>query len=188
MKSWAELELALTARISGERLQHVYRVVATARELSDQFGAPSEKAEAAALMHDWARSEAEETLLQEAERLNLITDPSEQQQPLLLHGPVAAAWLRSKGLIADDDVLNAVRWHTTGRASMSLLEKIIWLADYIEPGRNFFGVEQVRAAARTELDVAMLLGLEQTIAFVLKQGWPLHLASVQARDWFLAQR
>ncbi len=184
---WKELDEALQQRIRGERLAHTYRVVETARMLADRFGAPLAQAEEAALMHDYAKAMKGSQLLEEAHRRGLIVDPAEEAQPHLLHGPVAAALLMERGLVTDPAVLEAIRWHTTGRAGMSLLEKVIWLADYIEPGRQFPGVEEVRAAAEQDLDRALLLALRQTITYVVGRGWPVHLYTVHAWNWLLPE-
>ena len=184
----AHLDAALRRRISGARLQHVYGVVEASRALSARFGAPAEKAEVAALMHDYCKWMPAQDLLAIARRDGLMVDPAEESHPHLLHGPVAAAVLRGEGLVTDPEILDAIRWHTTGRPGMSLLERVIWLADYIEPGRDFPGVEPVRQLAETDLDGALLLALDQTIAYVKAQGWPLHAYSVKARYWLAALR
>lgn len=183
--NWSELEAALHRQIQGGRLAHVYRVVDTARDLADRFGAPRGEAEVAALMHDYARAMPEADLLEHARRRGLLVDPVEELQPQLLHGSVAAALLAEAGLVDSPAVLDAIRWHTTGRSGMSLLEKVIWLADYIEPGRQFAGVEQVREAATRDLDEALLLALDQTISFVLQRRWLLHTYTVHARNGLL---
>jgi predicted HD superfamily hydrolase involved in NAD metabolism len=181
------LEAGLRAQLQGERLAHTYRVRETAVALSNFHGADPDQAAVAGLMHDYARSLPGAQLLDHARRRHLITDPSEEAQPLLLHGPVAAAQLAEQGLVTDPGVLDAIRWHTTGRAGMSLLEKIVWLADYTEPGRQFPGVDAVRDLARRNLDQALLLALDQSIRFVLDRGWLLHPATVNARNSLLLQ-
>jgi predicted HD superfamily hydrolase involved in NAD metabolism len=185
MSTARELEAALAEQIGGGRLAHSYRVLDTARELAGRFGAPLAQAEQAALMHDYCRKLPAPVLLAEARQRNLIVDPAEVAEPLLLHGPVAAAWLAERGLVTDPPVLAAIRWHTTGRAGMTLLEKVIWLADYIEPGRRFAGVEPVREAAGQDLDTALLLALDQTISYAIANGWQLHLYTIQARNSLL---
>jgi predicted HD superfamily hydrolase involved in NAD metabolism len=185
LPSWAELEQALQLQVSGERLQHTRRVVETARRLAACHGADAEKAAVAGLMHDYARGMAPAELLFVGRRYKVLTDPAEEKNPLLLHGPVAAALLAESGLVTDPDVLNAIRWHTTGRPQMSLLEKVIWLADYIEPGRSFPGAEPVRLVADQSLDGALRVALEQTIRYVLDRGWPLHLSTVRAYNWLI---
>lgn len=180
------LEAALARRIQGERLAHTYRVLESARALGARFGADPAQIAAAALMHDYAKALRPAELLAEAERHLMELDPVELAQPHLLHGPVAAALLLEEGLIADPAVLDAIRFHTTGRAKMSLLEKILWLADYIEPGRQFPGVDEIRAEAERDLDQALLHALDQSILYVIKRGWPLHPNSVHARNWLLS--
>lgn len=187
MIRWAELEAAVGERLQGERLAHVYRVRDTAVALSQLHGADPDQAAVAGLMHDFARSLPGAELLDHARRRHLITDPADEAQPLLLHGPVAAAQLAEQGLVTDPGVLDAIRWHTTGRAGMSLLEKIVWLADYTEPGRQFPGVDTVRDLARRNVDEALLLALDQSIRFVLDRGWVLHPATVTARNSLLLQ-
>lgn len=187
MSRWAELERLVRERVTGERLAHVYRVIDTARELATRFGAPVAQAEEAALMHDYCRQMPGREQLAAARQRNLIIDPVEEAQPQLLHGPLAATLLAEAGVVTDEVVLGAIRWHTTGRANMTLLDKVIWVADYTEPGRQFPGVEPVREAARHDLDRALLLALDQTIAFVLQRGWMLHPYTVYARNWLLSQ-
>ena len=82
----------------------------------------------------------------------------------------------------DDEIYGAIRYHTTGRAHMTLLEKIIYLADYIEPSRDFPGVEKLRKACYEDLDKGLLKGLEMTIGKLEAEGGPIHHAAIEARD------
>lgn len=188
MTPWPELEAQLARHLQPERLAHVYRVRDTAVALAGRFGADPEQAALAALGHDYCRAMAGSELLEHARRRHLITDPVEEAQPLLLHGPVAAALLQEQGLVTDSAVLDAIRWHTTGRAGMSLLERVIWVADYIEPGRNFPGVGDIRREAERNLDNALLIALDSTLRYVLQRGWLLHTYSVHARNWLLMRQ
>lgn len=185
MADWQGLEAALTRQLRGERLAHTYRVLETARALGARYGADEGQVSVAALMHDYAKAMRPAELLEHARRRSLIVDPAEEAQPHLLHGPVAAALLEELGLVTDPAVRDAIRYHTTGRAGMSLLEKVIWLADYIEPGRSFPGVEAIRAEAEQALDLALLHALDNSIIYVIRRGWPLHLYSVHARNALL---
>lgn len=185
MQEWADLETALRRRVSGDRLSHTMRVVDTAKSLAALHGADAAKAAVAALLHDYARPLPSTDLLQLGRRHNVISDPVEEVAPTLLHGPVAAALLQDEGLVADPDILNAIRWHTTGRAGMSLLERVIWVADYVEPGRTFPGASAVRKLAQQDLNHAMLQGLDQTLRYVLDKRWLVHSSSVQAYNWLL---
>ena len=87
-----------------------------------------------------------------------------------------------------DEVYDAIFWHTTGKADMTLMEKILYMADYIEPNRNFDGVEELRAMAYTDLDKAMLMGIEATIEDMLERGNPIHKNTQQAQAWFRAMQ
>ena len=82
----------------------------------------------------------------------------------------------------DEDIYSAIWWHTTGHGDMTLLEKIIYLADYIEPSRNFPGVDKLRRACYKDLDEGLLLGLEMTIQEMTDMGNPVHRATIEARD------
>lgn len=185
---WQTLEASVQTHVKGERLAHTYRVLETARHLAARWGAPVETVAVAALMHDWAKQMPAAQLLAEGQARGLVTDPSEASAPHLLHGPVAAALLHEQGLVTDPVALEAIRWHTTGRPGMGQVEQIIWLADYIEPGRRFEGVEAVRRVAERDLTEAMLMGLEQSIRFLLDRRWPIHLASIQAYNGLLPQK
>lgn len=185
---WETLEKSLHGHVKGERLAHTYRVLDTARQLAKRWGAPEQTVAVAALMHDWAKQMPAVKLLEEAQARGLITDPVEAAAPHLLHGPVAAALLQEEGLVTDPVALEAIRWHTTGRAGMGLVEQIVWLADYIEPGRSFHGVEPVRSLAQTNLTEALVAGLAQSIRFILERRWPVHLASVSAYNGLVQQK
>ncbi|MFS8512340.1 MAG: bis(5'-nucleosyl)-tetraphosphatase (symmetrical) YqeK, partial [Planifilum fulgidum] len=87
--------------------------------------------------------------------------------------------------VDDEEVLNAIRSHTTGRPGMSLLEKVVFLADYIEPGRSFSGVEEVRRLAREDLDRAILKALDNTIVYLVERGFKVYPLTILTRNDFL---
>jgi len=187
MAEWNVLEAALQSRVTGERLAHTYRVLETARRLGRIHGADETRVAVAALLHDYAKPLPPAELLREAFRLGLNPDPVERAAPHLLHGPVAARQLQEQGLVTDPEVLQAIASHTTGRAGMSLLEKIVFLADYVEPGRKFPGVEAIRAEAERDLDRALLHALDNSLVYLVERGWLIHPASVETRNWLLQQ-
>jgi len=188
MADWNTLVELLHRQVTGERLAHTYRVLELARLLGRTHGADDGQVAVAALMNDYAKPLPPERLLREAERLGLPIHPVERAEPHLLHGPVAAGLLREQGLVTDPDVLQAIGTHTTGRAGMSLLEKILYVADYAEPGRRFPGAEAVRAVAVQDLDRALLDSLNNSLVYLVGQGWLIHPASVDARNWLLQRR
>lgn len=182
------LEHAVRERLSEERLRHTLGVAETAVRLARQLGLDEGRARAAALLHDYAKGMPPQRLLELGRRYGLVTDPAEEAAPDLLHGPVASVLVQEEGLAADPDVLEAIRWHTTGTPGMGPLARVIWVADLIEPGRAFPGVERLRALAARDLDEALLAGLDQTIVHIIRTGRLLHLASVRTRNWLLARR
>ena len=101
----------------------------------------------------------------------------------LLHAKTGAA-VAARVFGESREVCEAIRWHTTGRANMTTLEKIIYLADYMEPNRDFPGVEKLREAAETSLDAAMILGLEMSIAQLRERGRSIDPNSQAALDFF----
>lgn len=158
-------------QIAGPRFEHTKGVAAAAVQLAEQYGAKPDKAELAAIFHDYAKlkpiSEMKEIILGEAMDARLL-----DYNPELWHGPAGMVLAAREGGVTDQDILLAIRYHTTGRAGMGLLEKIVYLADYIEPGRSFPGVEEVRALARENLDAALVRALGNTISFLISKGQP----------------
>ena len=111
-------------------------------------------------------------------------DELEQQAVKLLHAKTGACIARD--IFGEpDEVYEAIFWHTTGKADMALLDKILYMADYIEPNRDFEGVERLRKLAYTDLDQAMLLGVKSTIREMEERGVPVHINTIQARQWLL---
>ena len=179
-----EIIKSLTERVNGElyekRRVHTLGVLDTALSLSEKYGADPEKAEIAALAHDLYRGLRGEELNDTVRELGLpekyIDDPN------LAHGKIAAIRLREDYGLEDEDIINAVSYHTTGRAGMSTLEKVIYLADAIEPGRDYPGVDELRKEAERGLDEACLMAMENTIRHVRDQGAYLDEDTLEAED------
>ena len=146
------------------RLQHTYRVAETAVAMARRGGADVRKAEIAALLHDCARNLPPEKLNSLVEELGL---PDRYRDNVnLSHSKVGAAFAGRLFNIDDREILDAISYHTTGRCRMTTLEKIVFLADAIEPGRDYPGVEAIRDAAEESLDRGCLKSLEGTIEFL----------------------
>ncbi len=128
--------------LSEKRKIHTDGVRKTAALLAERFGADPEKADIAALCHDIYRGKTVDEINDYVNKIGL--DTKYINNPNLAHGKIAAYVMESELGIDDGDILNAVKYHTTGRAGMSLLEKIIFIADAIEPGRDYPGVEEIR--------------------------------------------
>ena len=140
-----------------------------------------EKARVAALLHDCTKRLDMEEQLALCRQYGIQLDALEQQALKLLHAKTGAAIARDVFGV-DDEIYRAIWWHTTGHAGMTLLEKIMYLADYIEPSRDFPGVDKLRAVCYKDLDECLLMGLEMTIEEMTSMGNPVHHATIEARD------
>lgn len=178
-------EAYLFSRLKGKRLRHTEGVVKRALVLAEIHGVSAEKARTAALLHDSAKYLDREELLAVAEGNGLITSGIEKEYPALLHGPAASSLIQRDLGIVDEDIINAVRYHTTGRPGMSLLEKIIYIADMTEENRDYEGVAELRKMSEENLDRSVYEGLQDTIRYVLRKNQYLHPLSVEARNELL---
>lgn len=146
-----------------------------------------EKVRLCALSHDLFRASPPDELQAQAQSYGLAIHSVEKKLPMLLHGPLAAHFLKAAG-VGDEDVLQAVAWHTTGRAGMSPLEKVLFICDKVEPEKAR-GVPELRRAwrlAAEDVDRALLAVLNWQIASVRAAGQPLHPATLEARDSLLS--
>ena len=169
-----------------KRLAHVLGCERAAVQLARLYAADENAARAAALLHDITKGLSLTAQLQLLREYDILTDTVELAQPKLLHA-LTGACVALVRFGQTDVVCSAIRWHTTGRAGMSTLEKIIYLADYIEPTRDFPGVQALRELAEKTLDGAVLLGLEMTIEHVAHGDGILHPDTLRARDWLRSE-
>ena len=176
-----ELRPIALSYLKNKRIPHVLGTEQEAIRLAERYGADVEKARVAALLHDCTKKLNMEEQLELCGRYGIQLDELEQEALKLLHAKTGAAIARDVFGV-DDEIYNAIWWHTTGHAHMTLLEKVIYLADYIEPSRNFPGVDKLRAVCYKDLDEGLLMGLEMTIEEMTEMGNPVHHATIEARD------
>lgn len=174
-------------KIGEKRFNHTLGVVDTALKLSKTYNCDEEKVEIAALLHDCAKYKDRLYLLKMANDFDIILDDTMKYEMELIHGPLGAKIAKETYKIDDIDILNAIEYHSTGRENMSLLEKIIYIADYIEPGRSFPGVEEIRELAFIDLDKALLLAMDNTISFLISKRGLIHLNTINARNFMIKQ-
>ncbi|WP_042223397.1 bis(5'-nucleosyl)-tetraphosphatase (symmetrical) YqeK [Oceanobacillus manasiensis] len=167
MKISKAMEL-VEPQLTKERYEHSLRVAKTARYLAKLYDGPEEKAELAGVLHDYAKYRSLEKMAEEIKTFNLPADLLDFHSELW-HAPIGAILVEEECGLKDEDIQYAIRYHTTGRANMSKLEKIIFLADYIEPGRNFPGIEEVREVAETNLEYACWLAVRNTINYLISK-------------------
>ncbi|MFR6258731.1 MAG: bis(5'-nucleosyl)-tetraphosphatase (symmetrical) YqeK [Anaerovoracaceae bacterium] len=175
-----EIEDYINRELKPKRLKHTYGVADEAKKLASLYGADVQKAELASLFHDMFRSAPVETLNKYVTKLGLPNKFIDN--PNLSHGKIAAEIMKDKFGIEDEELIDAVAYHTTGRAGMSLLEKIIFLADAIEPGRDYPGVEETRKLAYIDLDRACMDVMNRSIEFIKSKGDKLDKDTVNARE------
>ena len=175
-----EITSFIEGNLKEKRLKHTYSVAEEAVRLAEMYGEDVKKAELAALFHDMFRSMPTSVLNMYIEHLGLSRKL--RDDPNLSHGKIAAAVMKKDYKIDDEDMLNAVAYHTKGRRGMSGLEKIIFLADAIEPGRSYPSVEETRRLAEFDLDRACVSSLDRTIEYVKSQGKYLDPDTIEARD------
>lgn len=187
---WSEevIKAYLKDRVSEKRYKHVLGVCDTAVRMAECYGSNREEAKLAALIHDIAKNMSDAEIVKLVSSKGYAINSVENINPQLMHGLAAAIIGEDEIGIQNEDIFNSVRYHTTGREKMSLLEKIIYLADYIEPSRNFPGVDELRELALKDLDAAVLMALENTIKYVIKRGELLHLDTIMARNYLIIKR
>ncbi len=153
------------------RFEHTLGVEYTAAALAMRYGSNMENARTAGLLHDCAKCISDEKRLSICKKNHIKVTEVERKNPFLLHAKVGAYLAREKYGIKDPDILNAIQNHTTGRKNMSLLEKIIFVADYIEPGRKHApNLAEVRKLAFMDIDRALLMILRDTLQYLKASG------------------
>ena len=171
-----EMRALLQQSLKPKRYEHSIRVYETALKMAEHFHADKQKVALAALLHDCGRQIPKEKSVAKAKELGIPVDPVEEAQPILLHAKLGVYYAVHKYGVSPDDteVLDAIRYHSTGTADMTKTAKIVFLADLIEPGRDFEGVEEIREASFQELDRGMLLSYDNTIRYLLEDGLLIH--------------
>ena len=171
-----KMRALLQQSLKPKRYEHSLRVYETALKMAEHFHADSKKVAPAALIHDCGRQVPKEESVAKAKELGIPVDPVEEAQPILLHAKLGVYYAIHKyGVDANDkEVLDAIRYHSTGTADMTDTAKIVFLADLIEPGRDFEGVEEIREASFRDLDKGMLLSYDNTIRYLLQDGLLIH--------------
>ena len=182
------MKLQLISKLSSKRYLHSLNVMKAAEELALNFGEDAVKASVAGLLHDCAKYLEHDKIFELCRLYNIEINEYTLNQPELLHGPIGASMAKEIYGISDTDILHAIYFHTTGCEDMTMLDKIIFLADYIEPGRNFDGVDDIRQKAYTNIEEAIALSFASTIKDVLKKGKLLYPITIDARNYIILER
>lgn len=170
--------------MSSKRFKHSCNVAEMCLTLAGKFGADEEKAYTAGILHD-CQKEAEKTaMLFEAENSGFYIDPVERACPKLWHGIAGAYYVKNNFGIDDQEILNAIRFHTVGKADMTVVEKIVFLADMISAERDYANVEKYRAAVLEDLDNGMFQTLRWSIMKTVGSGNNVPLTTLDAYNFY----
>ncbi|OJG92023.1 HD domain-containing protein [Enterococcus silesiacus] len=173
--------------MSERRFQHVLGVEEMAVALAAKYGVSEEKASIAALTHDYAKERPDEEFELIIKRDGYDQDLLNYGNPIW-HGLVGASMVQRELGIDDEEILEAIRLHTTGAAKMSLLDKIIYVADYIEPGRNFPGVKEARKLALVDLDEAVAYETKHTLLHLIEQEHKIYPKTIETYNYWVVRK
>ena len=162
-----DLKKDLKKEMDDSRFEHTLGVMYTCGALAMRYGCDLDKAMLAGLMHDCAKCMPNAKKLKMAEKHHLEITELERKNPFMLHAKLGAFLARKKYDIEDEEILNAIRWHTTGRPEMTLLDKIVYIADYIEPKMDKAPhLPMIRQKAFVDLDEALVMILRDTLGYL----------------------
>ncbi|MCI6616199.1 bis(5'-nucleosyl)-tetraphosphatase (symmetrical) YqeK [Ruminococcus sp.] len=172
--SIAEYKKIIKSMMSENRYNHCVNVSKEAVKLAKRYGGDEEKAAIAGILHDITKEMPKEEQLQIMLDSGIILDDIQKNAPKLWHGISGSVYIKKHFGIEDEDILNAICYHTTGRAGMSLLEKIIFVADFTSEERTYKGVATMRKKSRKSLEDAMLYGFKFTFSDLSSRELAIH--------------
>lgn len=168
--------------LSEERYRHTLSVRDEALKLGKVYKCDLKKLEIATLLHDIGKSKKVDKLLPLSNDFSIMIKERLKYENNIFHSIASAFIAKEKYNIEDEDIINAILYHTTGRSNMSLIEKIVYLADYIEPNRKHQGVEKARSLAYKNLDEAILYALNKTIIYLIEKNEIIDTKAIEARN------
>lgn len=181
------LQQEMARKLKPKRYLHVLGVQFTCASLAMKYKVDIEKAQFAGLLHDCAKYLSDEMLIQECEKNQISLTDIEKSATQLIHSKLGAFYARTLYGVEDEDILSSIAYHTTGRANMTLLEKIVYVADYIEPSRpanKMRGLTEIREVAFEDIDRAIVLITQNTLDYVKETNSELDPASIETLDYY----
>lgn len=180
-----EMDILLKQSLKQSRYIHSVNTMNTAVSLAERYGEDKEAAAIAGLLHDCAKDLSDNETKRYCQAYNIELDEVEEKQIFLMHGAVGAIIAEEKYGIRDKVILDAIKYHTTGYSKMSMMDKIIFLADYIEPGRTHDVVDCARKLAWENIDKALICAFDNVIKYVISQNGLIHSFTIEARNSIL---
>lgn len=186
----SEIKEKISGRIDSKRMEHTIGVCYTAASLAMRYNTDDKtdlitKSMVAGLLHDNAKCMDNNELLTKSRTAGITVTESQVKNPFLLHGPLGSYFAHTEHFINDTDILNAIYWHTTGRPDMSLLEQIIFVADYIEPMRTRQkNLPQLRRLAFLDLEECVYRIADDTLDYLKEKGSEIDEMTVATRDFY----
>lgn len=181
----AELFEYLKGHLTPQKYEHTLRVAEFAGDLAERYHADENTVYLAALLHDATKCWSKKEQLAYLKRKHYKLTAQDRRAPQIFHQFTAALFAAERFCVRDKTILQALSCHTTGRERMTLVDKILFLSDSIELGRDYEGVEQMRAVCRTDLNRAVLMNFDRSITHIVDKGFYLHPQTVAARNWLL---
>lgn len=181
----ADIKKNMEKRQDPARFEHTLGVSYIAAALAMRYGYDIKKAQLAGLLHDCAKHYSDEKILLSCEKYNISMTDVERKNPFLLHAKLGAFLAMHKYHVEDKEIIGAILVHTTGKPDMTLLDKILYVADYIEPGRHKApNLKEIRTLAFTDLDGALRRILEETITYLKEKQGPIDEMSYRAWEYY----
>ncbi|MBO4902562.1 MAG: bis(5'-nucleosyl)-tetraphosphatase (symmetrical) YqeK [Lachnospiraceae bacterium] len=184
----AKMEKQLKRKLSANRFQHTIGVTYTAAALAMRYETELNKTMCAGLLHDCAKYMSGDELIKNCERYNIEITEAEKRNPSLLHAKVGAVIAAKKYHVHDKEIFNAILHHTTGSPDMTLLDKIIFVADYIEPNREPLpDIDEIRKQAFMNIDRALVMILKATLAYLRHMETEIDETTQKTHDFFVSK-
>ncbi len=181
-----KIRKSMEKNLDSKRFEHTLGVAYTACALAMCNDVDMSKAQIAGLLHDCAKCLSDEKKIEICKKNHVEINHVEDRNPFLLHAKAGSCIAKKKFHIEDEDILNAILYHTTGRPGMSKLEKIIYIADYIEPGRKqASNLKEIRKLAFKDLDMALLRVLEDILAYLKSTGNEVDFMTQETYEYYI---
>lgn len=180
-----ELTKVVRDRLSDYRFHHSLCVAESAKQLAKRYGADEHKAEVAGVLHDATKENTAEEQLELIKKAGIYISDFEIKHKKFYHQISGSAFAKAELGIEDEEILNAIRYHTTGRENMSLLEEIIYLADFISADRTYKDIDNIRKETEKGKEFGLLYATRYTIKSVADRGDALHPDTVNAYNYLL---